>query len=277
MPSSQTKPLQLDAKIRELEIQREMHDGNISSANKAHLDMLRYWRKYAGRDIVLVVQPHGAISGDVGDAHFVELHDAAAADMMAFATRRNQRVREATESEAEAYRKAERLKGERARREAILAQAEKARAAMQQMISDAAAVEVTISSQAEAEAAPLAVYFDSPTVAAPAVDVAVKKPADRGASLVVAVDELAEYHKMSLLDFTTEAVATKLAAAGFGVEELAAATPADVAAKVRGIGDKKAADLVIRAGEWLKAEADAQAEAQKTIDEAAAREARSTS
>jgi len=106
MPSSRSNKLLIEERIRELQ-RREAANGGLSESNAAFLDFLQQWHKFAGTDPIIVIQPKGALqrSGKPVAAKIIAVTDQVAADLFAFAGKRQQLVRLADPEEVAAYHK----------------------------------------------------------------------------------------------------------------------------------------------------------------------------
>jgi len=104
MPSARSNLLTIETKIRQLQ-EREAANGGLSESNAAFLEFLQQWKKFAGTDPIIVIQPKGALqrSGQPIPAKIISVTDQTAADLFAFAAKRQQLVRLATEDECKAY------------------------------------------------------------------------------------------------------------------------------------------------------------------------------
>jgi len=110
----------IEKKIRELQ-EREASNDGLSDSNQAFLSFLQEWKKYAGTDPIIVIQPRGALTkrGVKIPAKVIQVTDQTAADLFAFARQRGQLVRIATKAEVEAYYKHRKAQQEAARGRAV--------------------------------------------------------------------------------------------------------------------------------------------------------------
>jgi len=251
MPSSQTRLRQLDRKIRELQEQEQLSDANL-----VHLRYLQLWREFGMKDVVLVIQPKGAINrGETPPATIKEVTDMCAADMLAYSGQRNQRVRLATEEEIAQYRAYMEAKRVHQTAETAKQQAELARANLASMLGLATGTVVT---------GPTAAPPVAPAVSAARADESEEEPlvpvlpavgggqVVSGAAAGPAGDK-ARGLPLEALEVTT-ALSDALCEAGYmSVEQVAAADPAELAKKVHGVGRARGAELVTRASELLAA------------------------
>lgn len=131
MPSRKTNVIKIERKIADLE-SRDVRSDIAERDLKFH----RLWREFAGRDVVLVVEPKGVISrGEPAKPKLVEVTDEIAADMLAYADVRSQRVRLATDEEAAAYRAFNARQTQLAKQRVIEQAAEHARVTVEQLLN----------------------------------------------------------------------------------------------------------------------------------------------
>lgn len=279
MPNSSTSEPSLAVQIAELERKSSLQKG-LSTANAGHLRKLKLWSHFAGKDVVMVVQPVGALAlpADLAPkARFVEVHDMVAADLLAFAMQRQQLVRVATESEVKVYRaQCAWDTAMAARRKATAIQT-----ALQAQM--AAALGQPAGSGGAAPPGPLEELGDrpeNPTLESAEIQSALQSHAAKAEALQVgdvqkkpsvpSVDDMlkgtagAELAPdmtvgtgatipAELVSLVKPSVAAAMAASGFTTNESVAASSPQELAKVHGIGEATAAKLMTAAGDALDA------------------------
>ena len=242
-------------KIQELEL-KAATQGGISDANQAMLDFWRLVRHFEGKDQTIVIVPHGVLRkpGEVAQAKIREVTSTVAAELLAFAKKRGQEVRLATEAERNAYR----ARNARQREQQIQTLAnERAEAMRRQM----AAVMGT-----SMPAAPLELPPVEPELALSIGPAAVRE-IDKILAESVAPEpkpfEVPESKGLSaipeeLAKIGTERQVGLLFAAGYiDLESVSAAKPEDLT-KIKGIGPAAAASLITTAAEMLSERARAE-------------------
>lgn len=260
MPSTQTNLKALDRKIRELE-ERDA----LSDANARHLRFLQLWREHGLKDVVLCIEPKGAIryaGMPTAAMRFVEVTDMVAADLLAYADLRNQKVRLATDEEvAEFNAGLERQRQEHMGRIAAH-QAQVTQAAARALIGGGYDLPPGVApGPAPAPVAPLPglpMVGQAPTAPIP--------PAPPGSAPVLGegqpgqttlqppegANQPAPGAGPLLASITSAKTVEALVAAGFTtVQAVADADPSDLASKVDGVGQARAAELIAKASEAI--------------------------
>lgn len=257
MPSPQTNVRRLDRKIRELEEKDQLSDANV-----LHLDFMRRWRDFAGRDVVLVVEPKGVVTrGEPPKAKIVEATDMHAAELLTYGAARGQRVRIATDEEIRAYRTFN-LRQAEAHRASIAAKAaEHARASVMALLGiqtgqpfapgDPAAAPTPV-----AETPPPAAVFgeghDAPIVAELPGNPDAPEQADASRSSDGPEATAPSAPAVVLSEIADEALVAALAEAGVGtVQAVAESDPETLSKSVRGLKKAQAAALIATAAEAL--------------------------
>lgn len=257
MPSSQTSKPALQEKIHELEKMASLRDGLLSPANQKMLEMYRRWYDLAGRDVCVVIAANDRLGRTKPVPRIVEVTDQLAADLITHAPARGDLVRLATDEETAAWKKYNLALGQRAKNAAI----KKAQEAAQLMLAQTMGL-----AQAQFAGAGVDDEPPPPPTPGPVVD-----PDEGAAEKMVPVipsldgDDDPENPASALpQDSTLTPNAELLAAipglkpsvveaiqtAGFiSVEQLATASPDDLAAKVKGVGPATAAKIVVAAGQ----------------------------
>lgn len=235
-------------KIQELEL-KAATQGAISDGNQAMLDFWRLIRHFGGKDQTIVIVPHGVLRrpGEVAQAKIREVTSTVAAELLAFAKKRGQEVRIATEAERNAYRQ----RNARQREQQLQALAnERAETMRRQM---AAMMGTTM------PAAPVELPPVEPEIAltiGPAAVREIDKILAESAGPEPKPFDVPESKGLSaipegLAKIGTERQVGLLFAAGYiDLESVAAAKPEELT-KIKGIGPAAAASLITTAAEQL--------------------------
>jgi hypothetical protein len=256
MPSAHTNRLDLEERIRQLQL-KEAQNGGLNESNAAFLAFLQKWAEFANTDPIIVIQPKGALlrSGQPVKAKIIAVTDRQAADLFAFAAKRQQLVRLATDEERERYFAHVQRQRDRARGRAAAEKVAIARNLTAAMLGH--------------ESVPF--VEPMPTTDAEELEVVFNPPAPDAASLVPANldDDLTDGEgaggdgpdptTLSVSEVAGKPTAKKLVDGGIAtLGQLAAATPDRLVGL--GIAAKTAAGLIAAASEAVAPEGDADGE-----------------
>lgn len=252
MPSTAGRAVNMprvQRKIDELELKMD-DQGGLSPANEAMLNFWRLVQKFQGQDQIIVIVPHGALRrpGENPQPRLREVKAEVAAEIFAFASKRNQKVRLATEEERKIYRQANAKQREDALKRIATERAEMARRQMEAFFAPGVPQGTDLQ---PTPSIPVAIGDTDD-----ALDGLLKQAAEQPnpQKVEIELDEAADLSPIpeELAAIGTELQVERLFKAGFlTLDSVAAASPDDLT-KVQGIGPSAAAKLITAASEAIQ-------------------------